>query len=172
MINLLPPKAQRQLAREYRLRFLSVVMMAVACALLVLLLLSLPVWLMQKYQLRNMMSSGDLLVKLAAEQRQTEEDAKTAMSIIKHFESEGEGNKFRDIIAKIDSLAGEDINITQFSVDAKKKLTITGVATVRTSLSAFRDRLEEDKQFSGVTLPLSSLVDESDVTFSITLNIK
>ena len=173
MINLLPPAAQKHLAWEYRLRFLAVLMMIVAVAILILLVLSLPLWLMQKHQLRNMTSGdGQLLTELAAEQQEADRDAKTAAAIITHFSNEERGSQFSDIVAKIDGLAGDDIAITHFEVDAKNKLTINGVAAVRTSLSAFRDRLEEDSQFSGVTLPLSSLVSERDVAFTITLSIK
>ena len=173
MINLLPPAAQKHLAWEYRLRFLAVLMLIVAVVILLLLVLSLPLWLMQKHQLKNMTSGdGQLLTELAAEQQEADRDAKTAAAIIEHFSNEERGDRFSDIIKKIDELAGEDITITNFEIDDKKKMTINGVAAVRTALSAFRDRLEEDKQFSGVTLPLSSLVDENDVDFTITLSIK
>jgi Tfp pilus assembly protein PilN len=172
MISLLSPEGKKRLARERKTRFVSVLLLLLTAVSLVLLAFSVPIRLMQQHQLRNMGDKGDLLTELETSRRKAEKKVAEVNVLLKHIDQQKENRRFSEIINKIDELSGSEISLTQFSFDTKNKLTLQGQASARTALSEFRDRLEEDKQFSSVELPLSNLVSERDVAFTITLIVK
>src|SRR5690606_36400612 len=79
------------------------------------------------------------------------------------------------LIDEIDALAGEEIRVVRygFAQSARRvsPFTIGGVATNRSALTAFRDRLEETARFKEVKLPIESLAADRDVSFSIELTV-
>jgi Tfp pilus assembly protein PilN len=172
MISLLSPEGKKRLARERKARFVSALLLLLTVVSLVLLAFLVPIRMMQQHQLRNMGDKGDLLTELETSRRRAEREVTEVNALLAHVDKQRADRQFSAIIDKIDDLSGTDISLTQFSFDAKNKLTLQGQAADRTTLSEFRDRLEDDKQFSAVELPLSNLVSEKDVAFTITLVIK
>jgi len=49
---------------------------------------------------------------------------------------------------------------------------LSGAADTRDNLLAFKDNLEKEGCFSNVDLPLSNLVDKTDVSFRIVFDVK
>lgn len=172
MISLLSPLAKRRLARERKARFLSVLLLLLTLVSLVLLAFLVPIRLMQQHQLSNMGDKGNLLAELETSRRQAEREVAEIDALLAHAAKRQTSRRLTPIIEKIDSLSGTGILLTQFSFDTKNKLTLLGQATDRNTLSEFRDRLEDDKQLSAVELPLSNLVSEKDVAFTITMSVK
>ncbi len=72
----------------------------------------------------------------------------------------------------MDDLATEEVSLTHFNFGDKKELEINGIAATRASLSAFRVRLESHESVKAVELPLSNLVKDTDVPFSLTVTFK
>ncbi len=172
MINLLPPKALSRLRREQRLRFASVFMLMLAAAFLVFFALSLPTWLMQRHQVGSAAADPDLMARIEEGRQEREREARAVSTLVEHFSQKHSERGHFEIIRKLDELAGPDIQLRQFSFDAKNKMSLSGIAKTRAALSEFREIVTADKQFSAVELPLASLVNERDAAFTITATIK
>lgn len=172
MINLLPPHAKKRLRREQLVRFVSLFILTLAFAGFILLVLSIPTWIMQRYQIGSVYDSDEFTANLRKEQRKLELESAEATRIIRHFGGSFPNRHHSDIIAALDEMSGEGVSINQFLFDPKGKLTLIGVAATRTALSDFKSALEADKRFASVELPLSSLVSERDAAFTVTLMLK
>lgn len=171
MINLIPPRAKKVLLTEYRLRVLSVVMLVVSAASLVALALSVPTSILLARQTQSFINNGDLTREIGEERKRITEELSKTRSLIDHLSRTVKITPYSKIISDLDSLAGSGVSIDQFAFDNRSKLVITGVASTRTELSFFRDRLEERKDFRTIELPLSSLVKDADLPFSITITL-
>lgn len=172
MINLLPPKIKRKLTRDYLLRFVSMIFITTGISGLIMLSLSLPTLVMLKRQLGSILDSKEFVSKIETEQKILKEESRNIEAIVAHIEKQKTQISHTEVINLIDSLAGEGVSVDRFVFGEKGKLTISGLATTRPELSNFRDRLGREDIFSSVELPLSSLVNERDSLFSITMVVK
>lgn len=75
------------------------------------------------------------------------------------------------ILIKFNELVPENVVISNLT-NNDYKILIFGTAFDRDSLIKFRDNLEKENCFSGVSLPLSDLVAKNDIDFRIEFNIK
>jgi hypothetical protein len=75
------------------------------------------------------------------------------------------------VFVKISQLALPEIEIRSLST-TDYAVTIAGVADTRDSLIGFKSKLENEGCFSNVALPLSDLVDKTNVGFQIAFNVK
>ena len=173
MINLLPGEAKKNLKREQRLRFLSVTFLLMAFVSLIALLLSIPTGILLSRHADTLAGSMDLAEAVEKRSSDVKKDLAHAASLIEHLsKSEEEGINVSSMIYDLDQLAGEEVLLTHFNFDDKKKIVLSGIASTRSTLSLFRDRLDGDDRFKSVELPLSSLVKDTEVPFSITLTLK
>lgn len=74
------------------------------------------------------------------------------------------------IFVKLSQLISTGIEIDSFSTN-DFSVTLAGTADTRDNLITFKDDLEKEKCFSGVDLPLSNLVDKTNVDFQIVFNL-
>lgn len=172
MINLLPPIAKKRLRQEGFLRFISLFIIILSVAVLLLFLFSIPTWVVQKYQLSSAKSAGTFTADVESEQKRIKQEGVITQQFITHISGQKIPPSRTVLIARLDELSGEEVELNRFSFDSKNKITISGVATTRPALSSFRDRLAAEKGFSSVELPLSSLVNENNPDFTITLVVK
>lgn len=75
------------------------------------------------------------------------------------------------VFVKISQLIPPEIEIKSL-LTTDYTVTITGVADTRDSLIWFKNKLENENCFSDVSLPLSDLVDKTDVGFQIIFEVK
>ena len=172
MINLLPDKAKRAIARERRLRLASVFLLALALATGALCLFLLPTSiLLDTYQAGD--GIGQSAQTLVNERlAKTEKELATTKTVIDHLSKDSDARDYSSLIADLDELGGDSIRLQQFVFDEKNRLVLSGQATTRFELSAFRDRLEESDRFKKVELPLSDLALDEDPPFTFTLTLK
>lgn len=91
----------------------------------------------------------------------------------------GPMSSFENIIDKIVSIKGSGVKISAINYSAspninqtESTLEIIGTSNNRKSLLEFKQRLEEEKTFSSVVLPISSFVKVDNIPFTISLTIK
>jgi hypothetical protein len=75
-------------------------------------------------------------------------------------------------IARLTEIAGGGVTLQSFAfatVEGKSTITITGTAITRTALASFRDSIEADDRFVDAVLPISSLIKDRDIEFSMTV---
>ncbi|MEX2340827.1 MAG: PilN domain-containing protein [Candidatus Paceibacterota bacterium] len=172
MINLIPPTAKNKLIHDYFLRFTSLIFIVAAVACLVLFFLSIPTWVMLKHQLGSISDNKEFISGVESEHKILDEEGREIEEIIQHVDRQKPPRSRAEVIVLIDELSGDGVVVDRFVFGDKNKLTISGVASTRPELSDFRDRLTEQKIFSSVELPLSSLVNERDANFNITMVVK
>jgi len=167
MINLLPPKAKKYLIIEYRLRLVSVFMLVVAIACFVALVLSLPTSMLLSRQTETLSANSNLTKEIGEETVRIAKELADTYVLIEHLARDAKVKPYSEIISTLDSTADEGITLHQFFFDDRNKLTISGVARSRAELSSFKNRLDGISDFKSVDLPLSSLVRDVDLPFSI-----
>ncbi len=74
------------------------------------------------------------------------------------------------VFEKISALIPDGITTDALSTDGYT-LTISGLSDTRDNLISFKSKLENEKCFSNINLPLSNLVDKSNVAFQIVLDV-
>lgn len=172
MIDLLPTAAKNTLKREQRKRFLSGLILAFAMIGVVTAVSSLPTGLLLSHYEESVLAVGGLATEVAKRRSDVEKDLEVTRALIEYLSTKNQVKPYSLIVSDLDRLAGEDVFITHFNFDNKKKLVLSGLASTRSTLSAFRDRLAAHESFKTVELPLSSLVKDADVPFSITITLR
>lgn len=186
MINLLPISEKNVIRKEYRLRVLVVTLAMLSSVLAASVLSFLPTYLF------TISRYGSFLSELQSDETQGR------ISQVKEMEmTVRETNKKVDLLKIGESvphvgsiLLGilenkpRGVTITAFSYSfgesiikkGKESTTptvigITGKSVNRASLLAFKDALAQKKQFTTVDLPISSLVKDTDLSFSISISM-
>lgn len=172
MINLLPPTAKKAWASERRLRVFVTFCLLASFVSLAALVASLPTGELLKRHGQSLAADEGLAKEVQARAREVEIDLKSTRALIEHLSRPIEQKQYSALIAEMDDLAGEDAILTHFNFNNKKELELNGIATTRASLSAFHARLESHESVKAVELPLSNLVKDTEVPFSITVTFK
>ena len=84
--------------------------------------------------------------------------------------------RIENVLNKVVSLKDSNIKIKSFKYSGGdsdiQNIEISGVATDRKTLLAFKERLTSEKGFSNIVLPISSFVRVENIDFTITLKSK
>lgn len=172
MINLLPPSAKKAWVWERRLRVFITFCFFVSFVSLAALVASLPTGELLSRHGQSLAADEGLAKEVQARAREVETDLKNTRTLIEHLSRPIEQKQYSSLIDLMDDLAGEDASLTHFNFNSKKELELNGIAKTRASLSAFRTRLESHESVKAVELPLSNLVKDAEVPFSITVTFK
>lgn len=174
MFKLLTPEIRLQVAREYSLRRSVLILTALVAVLMVALIGLLPSYLISQ------LKQEEIAVR-ANSTLSTEEQGNTSAWLASFNAKLGilsgglEASQVSSVIEKVIAERGTGISLTQFNwseVKGVATLSIVGVARDRQALLAFEKRLKEAKDFGSVTLPVSSLAKESDISFQMNLSLQ
>lgn len=175
MYNLLPPKEQKATILEYRLRVLSLSLVAVSLILLFMSILTIPsyyavaqkkVFLQSQYDTihKSMLSKTDPSVAKSLRA------AKDKMTLVQPFLLV---NAPSTVVTKVLAYRTSGIVLTSFRTepDAQhvRQVTLYGRASDRQTLLDFSKRLEREKAFSAVVLPVSNFQKSTNIDFTIQL---
>ncbi len=175
MINLIPPAARRLVVREYWVRVLSVWMFLVGTGCLVVAALLLPTYVLIHSQISVLSETSSGVAEKVATYDSSAAELKLASEQAAILMSGGSTTPFSTYLTLIEASAGSDIEIR--SVDFTRGGTgngaviLSGESNTRQALADFRDALESEGSFTKVDLPISNLIKERDVLFSIQMQI-
>lgn len=172
MINLLPPAAKKAWVLERRMRALTTFCFLAAFVSLLMLVASLPTGELLNRHGESLAADEGLAKEVQSRAKEVETDLENTRLLIEHLSRPIEQKQYSSLITLMDDLAGEDASLTHFNFDSKKEMELNGIAATRASLSAFRVRLEGQESIKAVELPLSNLVKDTEVPFSITVTFK
>lgn len=174
MLNLIPPKAYRDITREYWIRVISVWVYLVATAFVILAVLTIPVYVLVYIQsdsynnsVATAQTSLDKINVFEAEIKKANNQA----SIILNSKPPVLSSEYVDSIIKY---AGDTVAVSTFRFDNNPNtpnLVISGEAATRNSLADFKTKLENDGSYLKVDLPISSLIKDVEVPFTMNLAI-
>ncbi len=172
MINLIPPRARSMIVKEYWLRVLAVWLFLLGTGCLLVASLLLPTYML----LRNdLVSLRDQVAANAAETANFDTSSAALSTAMKEAEllgAMGTTSSYTKDVARLTSIAGGEVVVRSFSfarVEQTTTITITGVASTRASLATFRDAIEADANFTDAVLPISSLIKDKNLDFTMTL---
>lgn len=174
MINLIPPIAQKKLKQEYWIRVISLWALLASAAGLVLAVLVIPVYVLVSIQLNAQVTD----VAVAEGERSSLVEAEAALrqaGIYARLVVSEEGLlPLTQHITLLNELAGGGISFTDYQYQqlaTDNSIIIKGEASTRADLATFRDRLEAQSDYTDIVLPISALIRETDIDFSITLTV-
>ena len=175
MINLIPPQAKKSLLREYWLRAVSVWLLLWSFFIVIGTFLLLPVYVLIGSQVAVYEDSAT-----AASERVTNyENVSTALvqpsRQARFILDETTKPFFSDYITLFKNLEGKGIDINKIHLAREQNdvepVSLSGVATDRQTLAAFRDRILALEVVSEVDLPLSNLARDKDIPFTISVTL-
>lgn len=175
MTNLIPPVAKKSIKIEYWVRVLSVWFLVWAGAFLVGIFVLVPSFVLISSQAKVYSQSTDLIsqekdgfgtVSTGLDQASTQ-----AGDIIDGFSLP----TFTEYLTLFKQLENSEVQLTEINITRNGKgvqpVRLSGEASSRQALAAFRDRLLAQPRISAVDLPLSNLAKDKDLTFSLTVTI-
>lgn len=177
MLHFLPKENKKKVVTEYILRNAIFLFIFTAISVCVLIFLFLPSMFFS--QLRSQTISNQLK---SVEQTGTINSKDTVTLIkninitVKALSDQMSYIPLSSVIQGIIFLKNNDIKISGISItvnaDNTKNVTITGSSNTRDSLTLFNQNLRADDSFSNVTLPISTFIKDTNISFTMTLNAK
>ncbi len=174
MINLLPTAYKKTLRGLYRLRLINTALVLFFLIVIAGGVLLVPSYILSSVRERNLSDKLDDL-RNSKNSEATKAISATIADINKKiflFAIEKPRPSISDeVLAPIFTKQPEGVRLTSLSYEtAEKNMTVRigGVASTRETLELFKKNLETYSRFSKVDLPLSDLVKNKDVEFTIT----
>ena len=175
MINLIPPEAKKSITIEYWVRVGSVWALLLAFALACASFVFLPAYVLISSQVDAYTESTDSASEKIASYENVTTGLIRASQEARTVIAGTNITPISEYVALIDTVQGSGINITKVSLSRADEgiapIQVSGVATDRQSLAAFRDRLLREATFSAVDLPIANLAKDRDIPFSITITV-
>lgn len=177
MINLIPNEEKERMTKDFYLRFITMFFVMLSVSVLIASILILPAYFF------SLIGKDVVDTKLKSQENEAISlPDKNTLMVIKDLESKLNliENDTKDkyifstkVINQIILKKISNIKITEISYQndkqTGKKIGISGRASSREILLAFRRALEDDPAFSKVDLPISNFVKGSDIRFYLTL---
>lgn len=175
MANLLPAKERKQFQREYFFRVAVVVLVFLLFSGMLSVVLLLPSYFISKTK-EDSIERQSALIQKAIALRENDVSLASLVHTKQKLDAlrSAQGQVLQsDVIRTVVSAVDASIAVGAFYYTSRPneegELRITGRAVSRTSLIAFADRLKKESLFSSVDLPVSSLAQDSNIVFSITI---
>jgi hypothetical protein len=175
MINLLPPNARRNVIREYWLRVATVWMFLLGTGCLIVAALLLPTYVQIQIQLNALSESMNASTETISSYDTLARELVVANDRSKILLNAASSTPFSVYVTNIEQLSGQAISINTYTFTRPKTgeatIAISGIARTRQELADFKDVLSSEGVYSRVDLPISNLIKEKDLLFSMQLFI-
>lgn len=185
MIDLLPASEKHAIRKEYHLRVLVVCFAMFSSVLAAMVISFFPTYLftLSRYGAFLAESQSDEAQNRISQVKEMETTVRETNKKIDLLKSGASVPQVKDIFLEILESESQGVSITALSYDfggvvSKKgkdntttpsSVSIQGKSSDRAPLLAFKDALVQKKEFGSVDLPISSLVKDTDLSFSINL---
>jgi hypothetical protein len=173
MINLTPPAAKKVVIREYWLRVVTVWAILIGTAILVASSTLIPVWLYLNTQTTALAdlvsgSAGKTQTYTTATAELTKANTQARLLL-----NQKPSYRLSTEAARLQAITSGDILLTEIKLQQSGTpvLLVTGVAATRVALAQYQRKLETEPSYIVVDLPLSSLIKDVEVPFSLTITL-
>lgn len=175
MANLLPPDAKKNVRKEYWLRTASVWTLLLAICFVIFVALLVPTYVLIGAQHRAVtLQDSDLEINNEA-YSESVVAIERANTLARQLQKTPQHLLPSEALSVIESVQDDAIVLTGFfyttSEDAEDTISVTGIAANRTTLVSFRETLERSPFFKEATVPVSDLVRDQNLPFTITITI-
>jgi hypothetical protein len=177
MTNFLPEKLKKEVKREYLFRLLSFSSLSLLVVIMVAICFLMPSSFLSKTKInfidKQISDENATLLKsdpsLVSETKKTNEITGVLSSGINNED------QINSILKKIINAKNDDVKISifSFSIDPSgaRKFSVQGTSNTRDSLISFTKDLKSLGIFANVDLPVSDLIKNSNVDFTIGLTL-
>ncbi len=174
MLKLLTNEEKINIKKEYVLKLLTVLFFGLAGVFVLILVAFIPSYYILKID--QDVLNQELSVAQDTELNVSKKRLKEKLSNLKQALNivDTEPTKISVYIQKITERQPAQINILNMNfskLDKKESIAVQGNADNRVALVSFISSLEEVEEFGKINLPFSSFTRDSDIPFSITINI-
>lgn len=173
MINLIPPAAKKSIKREYVKRVITVWLLLFSVGFAILAVFLLPTFVALRDEistLKETAETGSLRVS-QYDISATELTAANRQALL--LLNKATTSALSEVIDTLTTFAGTKVSLTNFqfaNLATAGKITLSGIASTRQDLAIFRDVITGDKRFSGVDLPISNLIKDKDLLFTMNIS--
>lgn len=174
MINLLPESQESVVMGEYRRRLIVVTLSLFTFVCFLSLLFLLPSFILSGVKLKSLSERAALF----SDKKLEEGDSAAALTRLEGqvalMKTRQERRDVGTLIDTVIARKGGLVVLKGFSYERRgetSKLDVNGTAKTRAALIAFVDRLKEQKEFSEVYSPVSNLVKDRDIDFTVQIGI-
>jgi len=177
MFNLLPAEYKKEIYKEYRLRFFTLVLFLLsATGLMIFLLLSMAHFIvnLKHVEFQEKISQLERQNPELRSQGELETIVEDVHNKLYILESKSMISP-SEIIEKVANQKPQTVNIRSFSYTNRGEIieiALKGTASTRDSLITFNRRLSEEEIFENVNLPVSDLAMDKELDFSISFSVK
>lgn len=175
MINLVPPTAKKKIVMEYWVRVVSVWLFLLSVVLLLVSAFLLPVQVLLSSQVVAYETSVNKVTQKVAEYDLSSRELVSANTQAQMLLELERTKTFSELVTKITNLENEGVSFSGFEfsrVDKKiESIEVKGESKTRKDLSDLRDSLLSLPEVVDVNLPISNLVENHDITFSLILTL-
>jgi len=179
MINLLPISGIKKIISEYRVRLVTTVLVMLAVTMVIASALLFPAYLLASHKRTTILEE----LSKTGNQNASSQETKDLEKIVKEMDAmldmlSSKGQKFsisNDILTKTAGFRTGNIKITGMFYDKKdpeSTFSLKGTAASRQSLTSFIEMLKKDVAFRDVSLPISDLVKDRNIDFTVMIKLK
>jgi hypothetical protein len=173
MLNLIPPIAKRAVTKEYWTRAVTVIMFLLGTGCLIVASFLLPTYVLVANQLAGLEEQVAAKAASTASFDASAGALGTAMFQAGVLLSEtAVVTEPTELVTVLTELAGTSVDLSTISYsvsDGVVTLIISGEAVDRQTLASYRDAIEAHEYFATADLPISSLVKDRNLLFTMTI---
>ena len=176
MINLIPPEGQKVVAREYILRVGSTMCILFGFVTLILVVAHVPTYVLIGAQVESLKATVEQESSKVDEIGVIEKEMQETEAILAQLKKSETTILKSDVIAEIKKRAPNAVTLNAFTVTLTGQksdvIQVQGVANTREALADFTNQLEASSMFASANVPISDLVRDTDLPFTVTLTLE
>lgn len=174
MINLVPPAAKKSIAFEYWKRVIAVWLFLFSGAFVILAVFLLPTHMALRSEIGFLEETVAAGVDRFSNYDISATELITASKRAQLLLENNATNSPSGLIAVLTQYAGANVVVNNYQftkLDSVPTITLAGLAVSRQDLARFRDSVSADSRFALVNLPISNLIKEKDLLFSMEITL-
>lgn len=177
MFNLLPESLKQDIAKEYKLRRLAVILFFTLSIQISFLIFLFPSWVVSEYKERalNIRVSQIDEIKNLSNSTSTKPIIKSVNNELSIIDKSLDYPKILPYLNLILSKKNTPVKIQQFSYvstdGSNARVVVRGVSATRESLVGFKSEIDNSKLFHSTDLPISNYAKDKNIDFDLTLTI-
>lgn len=176
MINLIPLEGKKSAKREYMLRLGATFCFLFGFVTLLLAAAHIPTYVLIQAQISTIEADAGRGTDKVEAIKQADEEVRKIGVVIAQLKKTHDTLHKSDVVTEIERHISDTIVLKNFSIDITGQKTdmiqVQGTATTREALAQFKSALEASPLFSKAEVPISDLVRDTDLPFTVTLQLE
>jgi hypothetical protein len=174
MINLIPPSAKKSIIVEYWKRVIAVWLCLFSTAFVILAVFLLPTHIALRSQIKYLEQSVSASLDRVSNYDISATELVTASNQARVLLDNSASNTPSDLITVLIGHADDGVALHNFQftkLTTAPTIAVSGLANTREDLAKFRDAVTADTRFATVNLPISNLIKDKDLLFSMEITL-